>query len=97
MTLHAAVVMPDHVHFVCVAHVPLARLLHSFKSYTANRINHLLGRSGPLWQPGYHDRGLRTGQAYRRAVAYVLDNPARAGLTGPDEPYPYLRHPRSCW
>ncbi|MCU0585480.1 MAG: transposase [Desulfobacterales bacterium] len=49
-TLSAAVVMPDHVHFIIeLGRVSLAQLVHSLKSFTANRINSLLGRSGPFW------------------------------------------------
>ena len=67
----------------------LASVMHTFKSYTANR----LSRSGvlpPVWQAGYHDHALRDDEDYRVRVRYLLQNPVRAGLVPRAEDYPYL-------
>ncbi len=65
--LYEVVCVPDHVHLVlkpmqdpCGSEVPLARIVHGIKSYTAHRINDLMRRSGPVWQRGYYDRIVRT-------------------------------------
>ncbi|HHQ42212.1 MAG TPA: transposase [Chromatiales bacterium] len=97
VALHAAVVMPDHVHLVATTFRPLPSVMHSFKSYTANRLNRCLGRRGPFWEPGYHDRGLVGERDVRHAIAYVAQNPARAGLVPWGAPYPYLLLDGEAW
>ena len=78
--LHVAVVMPDHVHFVAtLLGGSWAKLMHSFKGFTAHRINLLLARHGALWQPQYQDRGLRCAQDLESAIRYCLNNPLRRG------------------
>src|SRR5712664_2976390 len=49
--LHAYVVMPNHVHVLLDAHLPLAKISGVIKGVAARDINGSLGRSGkPLWQ-----------------------------------------------
>ena len=59
---------------------PLSRVMHSLKSYTANRANARLGRKGPFWQRESYDHWVRDGGELGRIVDYVLHNPVRAGL-----------------
>jgi REP element-mobilizing transposase RayT len=88
--LDAAVIMPDHLHFVAALRKDsLDRLMHSLKSYTAKRINSLLSRQGAFWQPQYHDHALRTDEDLNEVVLYVLDNPVRAGLVNDFHDYKY--------
>ena len=89
----AAVVMPDHLHFVGqLCDGTLSKSVHSLKSYTANILSKA-GVESPVWQDGYHDHGLRDDEDYRVKVRYVLQNPVRAGLVGKVEDYPYLMLP----
>jgi putative transposase len=89
-TLHAWCVMPDHVHVVSTIHSgeSLGRIVHSWKSFTAKRVNSILGRRGRLWQPDYYDRLLRRGML-QRAVDYVEMNPVHAGLVTSASDWPY--------
>ena len=90
VTLVAAVVMPDHVHFAAsLKSTDLPQLMHSFKSYTSNRINAVLRRRGPLWQNGYHDHAVRREEDLNEAVLYVLNNPVREGLVKDFRSYPF--------
>lgn len=41
------------------SHSPLASIMHSLKSYTANMINRILHRSGQLWQHESYDHWIR--------------------------------------
>jgi isoleucyl-tRNA synthetase len=94
MLLHAAVVMPDHVHLLCT---PLesgpgtwwsvADLMHSIKGYTATQLNRRRGASGPLWQQEYHDRIIRDESDFDEKWNYVVTNPVRRGLP---EDYPWV-------
>jgi len=88
--LDAAVVMPDHVHFLAaLKKTQLPRLMHSFKSYTANKINSALERRGPVWQRHYHDHAIRKEEDLNEVILYVLNNPVRAGLVEDFHGYPF--------
>lgn len=80
--LYAWCVMPNHAHviFSCDSRHALDRLLHSWKSYTANRVNELLDRSGTLWREDYFDTSVRNTKQLQHTIAYVIANPERAGL-----------------
>ncbi len=75
-------IMPNHVHvvFEITLGEDLAAVVHSWKSYTANQINGLLGRKGALWHREYYDRLVRNDRELDRAVQYVIRNPEKAGL-----------------
>lgn len=85
--LHAAVVMPDHVHLI---YSPLRRedgwsyslpeVMKAIKGTAAWRINHLLGRTGPVWQEEFFDHVLRSNDSLVDKVDYICENPVRAGL-----------------
>ena len=88
--LDAAVIMPDHLHFVAgLRQDSLDRLMHSLKSYTAKKINTLLNRQGAFWQPQYHDHAVRGDEDLNEVVLYSLNNPVRAGLVRDFHDYPY--------
>jgi len=88
--LDAAVIMPDHLHFVAgLMQGSLAQLIHSLKSYTANKVNVLLNRHGPLWQPHYHDHAIRQEEDLNELALYTLNNPVRAGLVNNFHDYPF--------
>ena len=88
--LDSAVIMPDHLHFVAsLKEGSLAQLMHSLKSYTANKINDLRDRHGPLWQWHYHDHAIRQDEDLNEVVLYTLNNPVRAGLVSDFHDYPF--------
>jgi REP element-mobilizing transposase RayT len=76
------VIMPNHVHLLLKAMVgiTLASIMHSMKSYTANRANKVLETSGRFWSVEYFDRYIRNADHYSKAVAYIHANPVKAGL-----------------
>jgi REP element-mobilizing transposase RayT len=75
-------VMPNHVHAMIaqVRGVPLDRVVHAWKSFTANQVNRLLRRSGALWQREYFDRYMRTDEQFWATKRYIELNPVAAGL-----------------
>jgi REP element-mobilizing transposase RayT len=80
--LFAWCVMPNHVHVV-LRFAPghgLERTLHSWKSYTSKAANRALGRSGSFWAREYYDHLVRDEDDFARVVAYVAQNPVKAGL-----------------
>lgn len=80
--LISSVVMPNHVHvlFVQNAEYPLERLIRSWKTFGARRINSMLGRSGRLWQRDYFDRLVRDEEHFANCVRYIRRNPHKARL-----------------
>jgi REP element-mobilizing transposase RayT len=80
--LFAWCVMPNHVHTVVqpLTGHGLSSVLHSWKSFTANQVNRLLGRSGKLWQAESYDHLIRDEQDFAHHVWYVRNNPAATGL-----------------
>ena len=94
--------MPDHVHILIepqpkettpggntVFHA-LAQILHSIKSFTAHEINKAISGSGPVWEKESYDRLIRSESDLQEKFLYIVDNPRRAGLVGPE------RNIRSC-
>jgi S-adenosylmethionine decarboxylase proenzyme len=80
--LYAWCVMPNHAHvaFKTIQRHKLEEILHSWKSYTSNKINALLGRSGEIWQREYYDHLVRTERELDRIVIYIEKNPVKARL-----------------
>lgn len=80
--LHAWCLMPNHVHVIVepAQGFELASIIHTWKSFTANKANQLLGRSGPFWHEDAYNHIIRTEKEYRFQVEYVFGNPAKAGL-----------------
>lgn len=89
--LCAWAIMPNHVHVLTnfIAEYPVAKVVHSWKSYIANQANKLLGRSGAFWQREYFDRYIRNDEHYRNAVKYVEWNPVKAGLADTPGKWPF--------
>jgi hypothetical protein len=59
------------------------------KSYTANRANALLSRSGPFWAREYFDRYIRNGEHFTNTVAYIHNNPVKAKLCSDPSDWPF--------
>jgi len=80
--LDAFVIMPNHVHaiFKPLKDHDVTSILHSWKSYTAKKINEATGRSGSLWQHESFDHLIRSAEQLEALRRYIRDNPARAGL-----------------
>jgi len=75
-------VMPNHVHvvFSTLGERKLEAILHSWKSFSAQGANRLLGRSGGFWQREYFDHLVRNEASLSRIIRYVQENPQKAGL-----------------
>ncbi|MBM4068257.1 MAG: hypothetical protein FJ271_04855 [Planctomycetes bacterium] len=59
---------------------PLAGIMHSLKSYTANQANIILGRTGQFWQHEAFDHWVRDEEELERIVNYIAWNPVKANL-----------------
>jgi REP element-mobilizing transposase RayT len=57
-----------------------SQIMHSLKGYIAREANRALGRQGAFWEHESYDHVVRDEREYDRIVAYVLNNPVKAGL-----------------
>ena len=99
-TLDAFCIMPNHVHLVCKplikegnSYYAISTIMHSIKRYTARQANLVLGREGPFWQHESYDHVVRDDIEWQRIIAYVVNNPVKAGLVTDwkDWKYSYCR------
>ncbi len=98
--LLAYCIMSNHVHVVLTPLVnaategcyPLAQIMHTLKGYTAGRANRLLDRSGAFWLHESYDHCVRSEAELQRIVAYVVNNPVKAGLVSDWQAWPWTYH-----
>jgi carbamoylphosphate synthase large subunit/REP element-mobilizing transposase RayT len=82
--LDAFVVMPNHVHALVkpLDDYSIAKILHSWKSFSANAINREFGREGALWMAETFDTIVRDKFHLEACRAYIAKNPGKAALAG---------------
>jgi len=97
MILHAAMIMPDHVHMLLSplsdgqGHpYSLSEILKGIKGASAASVNKVLGRKGKVWQAESFDHILRNEESLRDKGEYLVNNPVRKGLTRWLDDYPWL-------
>jgi REP element-mobilizing transposase RayT len=77
----AYVVMPDHLHWLIeLRGASISAAVRRAKGLSAFHINSAGGHAEHLWQPGFHDHGLRADEHIVQAARYIIANPIRAGL-----------------
>lgn len=71
------IIMPNHVHVLVKPYAghSLVEILHSWKSFTANKINQQLDVSGQLWQHESYDHIVRNEAAMNAIRRYIRENP----------------------
>lgn len=94
--LLAFCIMSNHVHIVFTPllktedeYYPLAQIMHTMKGYTAGRANQLLDRSGAFWLHESYDHFARDEAELERIIAYVVNNPVKAGLVSEWQAWPW--------
>ena len=85
----AWVVMPDHFHWLLeLKSGSLSRVVARTKSRACVVVNDLQGRTGSIWQRGFHDHAIRQEEDLKGLARYLILNPVRAGLTERVGDYP---------
>ena len=89
--LHAWVIMPNHGHilFTPLNGFTLGTIVHSMKSFTANRANSILGKTGPFWAREYYDRYIRNEEHFFNTINYIDNNPVKARLCQEPGDWPF--------
>ena len=77
------VIMPNHLHVLLDTEPDAAAMKEiwgPWKGRTARACNRILGRRGAFWHKDWFDRWMRNATGTERAVAYIRNNPVKAGL-----------------
>lgn len=80
--LEQFVIMANHVHLLVrlKENWSLQKVMHSWKSFTAHKVNELQNRSGTLWMDESFDHIVRSSKQLKRFCRYIEENPAKARL-----------------
>jgi len=87
--VHAYCFMPDHCHFLLAGLNPNARLSPAVRAFKGQSTV-LLRRFGfhAVWQKGFHDHVIRNSDDLSSSMAYILENPVKAGLVKHPQDWP---------
>jgi len=95
--LHAAVVMPEHVHLLLTPLCDeerwvfgLPAILKSLKGASARAVNKVQASSGPVWQEESFDHVIRSQESLGDKLEYIRQNPVRRGQVQKPEDYRWL-------
>ena len=85
------VIMPNHIHlFFSLLQEPLYDVLTTFKRWTAGQALDLLSRQDErFWHREWFDHWSRSPEEDERIIAYIRNNPVKAGLVASYELWPY--------
>lgn len=89
-TLHAWVIMPNHIHVILEPRIALPTIMRWLKGRTGRVANRILGRTGkPFWQDESFDHWVRSREELRQLIGYVERNPVKAKLVQAEEDWPW--------
>lgn len=85
------VILPDHLHAFCAPNGPEAPALAAWVKYWKTLVSRRWPwpAEHPVWQLGFWDRQLRSGEHYSARWDYVRNNPVRHGLVVDVGAWPY--------
>ena len=71
------VIMPNHVHLLVtpIENRSISELLHSWKRFSARKINEKMQQDGRLWQPESYGHIVRNEPQLQRIQSYIKKNP----------------------
>jgi putative transposase len=81
-TLHAFVVMPDHIHLLLTParDITIERAVQLIKGAYSHELGSLIGRNSEVWQRGFTDHRIRDAQDFVHHRNYIHQNPAVARI-----------------
>ena len=88
-------IMPNHWHAL-IAPEPncphaLSAIMKRVKGRSAKSLRRLMGGQGPVWQREWFDRWIRSEAGWEKCVAYIRNNPVKAGLVQTWQQHPWTR------
>lgn len=92
-TLHAFVIMPDHLHLLLTPAGRVERAIQLIKGGFSFHARKEFGWNGEIWQKVFTDHRIRNEEDWVRYVEYIRMNPVRAQLADDPACYPFLKFP----
>ena len=85
------VIMPDHVHLLITVNedATIEKAMQLIKGRFSYRLKNDFGYLGDVWQKGFSEVRVNTGEDRLRFRNYIALNPVKAGLVGSSDLYPY--------
>jgi putative transposase len=90
-SLHAFVVMPEHVHLLLTPaiDVTIERAVQLIKGAYSHELGSLIGRDQEIWQRGFTDHRIRSEVDYIHHRNYIHRNPVERGIVTTPAEYRY--------
>jgi len=92
-TLHAYVIMPDHLHLLLTPIESIEKAVQLIKGGFSFRAKRELEWAGEIWQPGFTDHRIRDEEDWLRHIAYIRSNPIDAKLVEDGILYEFMGFP----
>lgn len=94
LLIFAYCIMPNHAHILAAPQggANLSTILGSYESYVT-RLAWDYGVIGKLWLRSFYDHVLRKHDDAQRIIAYILENPIKAGLVAHWRDWPWCGTP----
>jgi putative transposase len=98
-SVHAYVLMTNHVHLLATPHVPhaLSLAMQDLGRNYAQYFNAAHERTGTLWEGRFKADLVQTQCYFLTCCRYIELNPVRAGLVERPEQYPWSSYCRHAW
>ena len=92
-TLHAYVIMPDHLHLLFTPNESLEKAVQLIKGGFSFRAKRELEWNFDIWQSGFTDHRIRDEEDWRRHLDYIRTNPIEARLVADSVLYEFMGFP----
>ena len=89
-TLHAYVIMPNHLHFLITPGESLEKAVQLIKGGFSFRAKRELDWKFDIWQPGLTDHRIRDEEDWNRHLEYIRSNPIEARLVEDSVLYEFI-------
>jgi putative transposase len=92
-TLHAYVIMPDHLHLLIEPSESIEKLVQLVKGGFSFRARKEFQWTDEIWQPGFTDHRIRDEDDWSRHLDYIRTNPMVAKLVEDAALYEFMGFP----
>ena len=92
-TLHAFVIMPDHLHLLITPFESVEKSVQLFKAGFSFQAKREREWNGEGWQSGFTDHRIRDEEDWKKHLEYIRTNPIEARLTEDSIPYEFIGLP----
>jgi putative transposase len=95
-SLHAFVIMPDHLHLLILPENTIEKAVQMIKGGFSYRAKKELEWQAEIWQQGFTDHRIRDKADWQYHLEYIQRNPVKAGLVKDwqRQLYPYIEFPK---